>query len=135
VVATMIWHYSVDALYTAFLLLRSPHPYLMISGGVTAGIMLIPLLLALIAYWRTGTFADESALTNASVGISRPERKEAVTELTVLRYKPLDRSALLLAGFLTLVFAAAAMIQCIALGRGSKWPLRVRKPSARRTSS
>jgi membrane protease YdiL (CAAX protease family) len=120
VVATLIWHYSVDALYTAFLLLRSPHPYLMISGGVTAGIMLVPLLLALIAYWRTGTFTDESALTNASVGVSRPERKETVTELTALSYKPLDRSALVLAGFLTLVFAAAALIPVYRFGQGIK---------------
>ena len=120
VIATMIWHYSVDALYTAFLLLRSPHPYLMISGGVTAGIMLIPLLLALIAYWRTGTFADESALTNASVGISRPERKEAVAETTVLSYKPLDRSALLLAGLLTVVFAAVLLIPVYRFGQGIK---------------
>jgi hypothetical protein len=118
VIATMIWHYSVDALYTAFLLLRSPHPYLMISGGVTAGIMLVPLVLALIEYWRTGTFTDDSALTNASVGISRPERKEAVTELTVLSYKPLNRSRLLLAGFLTLVFVAAAMIPVYRFGQG-----------------
>jgi membrane protease YdiL (CAAX protease family) len=120
IVATMIWHYSVDALYTAFLLLRSPHPYLMISGGITAGIMLVPLLLALIAYWRTGTFTDESALSNASVGVSRPERIEAVTEPAVLRYKPLARSALVLAGFLTLVFAAAALIPVHRFGEGTK---------------
>ena len=120
VIATLIWHYSVDALYTAFLLLRSPHPYLMISGGVTAGIMLIPLVVALIAYWRTGTFTDESALSNASVGISRPERKEAVTEPTVLSYKPLDRSRLLLAGFLTVVFVVVALIPVYRFGQGIK---------------
>ena len=120
VVATLIWHYSVDALYTAFLLLRSPQPYLMISGGVTAGIMLIPLVLALIAYWRTGTFTDESALSNASVGVSRPERKEAVTKPTVLSYKPLDRSRLILAGFLTLVSAAVLLIPVYRFGQGIK---------------
>jgi hypothetical protein len=120
VVATMIWHYSVDALYTAFLLLRSPHPYLMISGGVTAGIMLVPLLLALISYWRAGTFTDESTLTNASVGISRPERKEVLTEPTVLTYRPLNRSRLLLAGLLTLVFAAMALIPVYRFGQGIK---------------
>ena len=50
IMATLIWHYSVDALYTAFLLLRSPNHYLMVSGGVAAGIMLIPLIVALAAY-------------------------------------------------------------------------------------
>ena len=57
--ATLIWHYSVDALYTAFLLIRSPNHYLMMSGAVAAGIMLIPLVVAWVAYWRTGTFSDE----------------------------------------------------------------------------
>ncbi len=119
VLATLIWHYSVDALYTAFLLLRSPNHYLMVSGALTAGIMLIPLLLALVAYWRTGTFADESALTNASVGVSRPERKEAAPEsAAALSYRPLDRSALLLAGFLTVVFFAAALTPVYRFGQG-----------------
>jgi membrane protease YdiL (CAAX protease family) len=120
VVATMIWHYSVDALYTAFLLLRSSNHYLIISGGVTAGIMLIPLGLALIAYWRTGTFADESVLTNASVGVSRPARPEAGAAAEVLRYKPLDRSALLLAAFLTVVFGATALTPVHRFGQGIK---------------
>src|SRR5581483_2067062 len=39
ILATLIWHYSVDAIYTAFLLLRSPNHYLMISGAVAAGLM------------------------------------------------------------------------------------------------
>jgi membrane protease YdiL (CAAX protease family) len=120
VVATMIWHYSVDALYTAFLLLRSPNHYLMISGGVTAGMMLVPLVLASLAYWRTGTFAEESGLTNASVGISRPERKEAMAKPEVLCYKPLDRPALLLAGFLTLVFAVTTRAPVFRFGQGTK---------------
>ncbi len=71
ILATLIWHYSVDALYTAFLLLRSPNHYLMISGGLSAGIMLIPLAVALAAYWRTGAFKDESGFTNAREGVSR----------------------------------------------------------------
>src|SRR5579863_9709516 len=78
VIATLIWHYSVDALYTAFLLLRSPNHYLMASGALTAGIMLVPMLVALLAYWRTGTFADDFALTNASQGIERAPRQEEV---------------------------------------------------------
>jgi membrane protease YdiL (CAAX protease family) len=71
ILATLIWHYSVDALYTAFLLLRSPNHYLMLSGALSAGIMLIPLILALGAYGRTGTFTDETGLTNAAEGVSR----------------------------------------------------------------
>ncbi len=129
ILATLVWHYSVDALYTAFLLLRSHNHYLMISGGITAGIMLIPLIIALVAYWRTGTFADESALTNASVGITRAPRKEAAIKAeTPLAYQPLSQSRLVLAGILTAAFIGLASVPAYRFGKGIK--LRVTRPGA-----
>jgi hypothetical protein len=121
IIATLIWHYSVDALYTAFLLLRSPNRYLMISGAVTAGIMLIPLIVAGIAYWRTGRFEEESGLTNASEGVSRAPRKtpEAVVEGPV-SYAPLTSKRLIAAGILTLAFLSFALIRVYHFGEGIK---------------
>jgi membrane protease YdiL (CAAX protease family) len=120
ILATLIWHYSVDALYTAFLLLRSPNHYLMFSGGVTAGIMLIPLIVSLIAYWRTGSFADESTLTNASVGVSRPPRKEAVAEAEApLAYRALSRPRLVLAAVLLVIFIAVVFVPVHRFGEGT----------------
>ena len=116
--ATMIWHYSVDALYTAFLLLRSSNDYLRISGGLTAGIMLIPLIVALIAYLRSGTFSDESEVTNESAGIIRAPKEEAVVESErPLIYQPLRKSRLLGAALLTATFAGAAFIPAYRFGR------------------
>ncbi len=121
IIATLIWHYSVDALYTAFLLLRSPNLYLMVSGGITAGIMLIPLIIAAAAYWRTGTFTEESTLSNASVGIVRAPRKETAVEAeAALAYKPLSQSRLALAGALTAVFIALAFVPVYRFGEGIK---------------
>ncbi len=122
ILATLIWHYSVDALYTAFLLLRSTNHYLMISGGVTAGIMLIPLIVAGVAYWRTGTFADESSLSNASEGVSRPpprKEPEAKPE-TPLKYVPLDMRRIVLAGILTATFIRLALVPVYRFGEGIK---------------
>src|SRR5262249_10104897 len=65
IVAPLIWHYSVDALYTAFMLLRSQNLYLMVSGGVSAGIMLIPFVIALVAYLRNRGFLLPDSLKNA----------------------------------------------------------------------
>ncbi|HLY63676.1 MAG TPA: CPBP family intramembrane glutamic endopeptidase [Terriglobia bacterium] len=118
IVATMIWHYSVDALYTAFLLLRSHNSYLMVSGGITAGIMLVPLGLALAAYLRTGTFLEEGALTNASAGISRVPRVSAAVETAPLVYQPLNKSRLILAGAFIAVFGAAALMKVYKFGDG-----------------
>jgi membrane protease YdiL (CAAX protease family) len=119
VLTTLIWHYSVDALYTAFLLLRSHNHYLMISGGVTAGIMLIPLLLALILYWRNGTFVEEGQLTNAAEGVSRPPREMAAEkEVAPLTYRPLTTQRLVAAGILAAAFAALAFVPVQQFGKG-----------------
>ncbi|MGH7867644.1 MAG: CPBP family intramembrane glutamic endopeptidase, partial [Candidatus Dormibacteraceae bacterium] len=121
ILATLVWHYSVDALYTAFLLLRSPNHYLMISGGLCAGIMLIPLIVALVAYWCTGTFKDESGLTNAQEGVSRAEAApEAPAAVTTLRYRVLTRGRVKLAIILTVIAFAASAIHVYHFGSGLK---------------
>ena len=115
---TLIWHYSVDALYTAFLLLRSPNHYLMVSGGIAAGIMLIPLIVALAAYLKTGTFASEDALLNAAEVVPEPLPEEAAAAETTLAYQPLSQSRLILAGALAVIFAALAFIPVYRFGKG-----------------
>ena len=87
IMATLIWHYSVDALYTAFLLLRSPNHYLMISGGVAAGIMLIPLIVTLVAYLKTGTFSEEETLLNAAEKAPEAITEQAAAAETSLAYQ------------------------------------------------
>jgi membrane protease YdiL (CAAX protease family) len=121
IVATLIWHYSVDALYSAFLLLRSPNHYLMASGAITAGMMLVPLVVALVAYRRTGTFQDESALTNAQEGVSRPPRAAPAEESpSELAYRPLSRRRLVLAGILAAIFLAVAIVPVFQFGESLK---------------
>jgi membrane protease YdiL (CAAX protease family) len=118
IMATLIWHYSVDALYTAFLLLRSPNHYLMISGGVAAGIMLIPLIVSLAAYFKTGTFSEEDPLQNAAENAPQPIPEEAAAAETPLDYHPLSSSRILLAGALAVLFAGIAFIHVYRFGKG-----------------
>ncbi len=121
ILATLVWHYSVDAIYTAFLLLRSHNTYLMVSGAVTAGFMLIPLVAAFLAYLRAGTFTEETTLTNASEGISRPPRPEAAAEpVAALAYQPLDSRRVMLAGLLVAVCIGLARIPVHRFGEGIK---------------
>jgi membrane protease YdiL (CAAX protease family) len=121
ILATLIWHYSMDALYSAFLLLRSPNHYLMASGAVTAGIMLIPLLAALLCYLRTGTFEDEAALTNGAQDqpTARPP-VEAEAGQAIVNYRAFSRGRLGLAGILIVVFVAVAFIPVYHFGEGVK---------------
>ncbi len=110
-IAPLVWHYSVDAIYTAFLLVRSSDTYLMVSGVITAGIMLIPFAISLVAYLRSGTFSDDAVITNESAGVSRVPEKEAATEtLAPLVYIPLSKSRLVFGGALIAVFSALALL-------------------------
>ncbi len=118
ILATLIWHYSVDALYTAFLLLRSPNHYLMISGGVSAGIMLVPLVVALAAYLKTGTFTEEGGILNASEKPPSPLPLEASATETPLVYRPLSPARLVLAGVLAAIFIGVAFIRVYRFGKG-----------------
>ena len=133
IVATLIWHYSVDALYTAFLLLRSSNHYLMVSGGITAGIMLVPLLVALVARWRTGTFTDEESLTNAHEGLVREPRPAPVPEQEApLAYRPLSRKRFIVAAAITAACVLVALIPAYEFGDGIK--VKTTRPDALRTA-
>ncbi len=65
ILPTLVWHYSVDAMYSAMLLLRSQSLYFKLSGAAAAGIVVLPVVIALVAYWRRGGFASEAGLLNA----------------------------------------------------------------------
>ena len=132
--ATLIWHYSVDALYTAFLLLRSPNDYLRISGGLTAGIMLIPLIVALIAYLRSGTFSDDSEVSNESVGVTRAPAEVAATQAErPVSYQPLQKTRLLAAAGLVVVLIGLAWIPVYRFGRDIK--LHISRTGAKRSAA
>lgn len=60
----LVWHYTIDALYTALILLRSSNPYFVISAAISVGIMLIPLLVAVFLYLRGRYFIDPVPLLN-----------------------------------------------------------------------
>jgi membrane protease YdiL (CAAX protease family) len=81
ILPTLVWHYSVDAMYSAMLLMRSGNLYFRLSGAASAGIVLLPVLVALVAYWRRGGFLPESGLLNADepapAGIAGAETEAA----------------------------------------------------------
>ena len=95
IVATLVWHYSVDALYTAFLLLRSQNLYLMISGALSAGIMLVPFFIAGLAYLKNRRFVSDQAISNASqsvVTVTAEPPQATALKTPSISYTPLSRN-------------------------------------------
>jgi hypothetical protein len=70
VVPLLVWHFTVDAIYTALILLRSGNAYYVVSGAVAAGILLLPLAASLVLYARRGGFLPADRLTNADAGFA-----------------------------------------------------------------
>lgn len=87
ILTTVVWHYTVDALYTALLLLRSHNGYLRWSGGITALIAALPLLVAGIAYLRYGGFVPSAPMTNAVQGSAPPPAETPAAAPTVPDYE------------------------------------------------
>ncbi len=79
ILPTLVWHYSVDAMYSAMLLVRSESLYFKLSGYGAAGIMVLPVLVALGAYLWRGGFEPETGLLNRE-DRAEPELEEPVTE-------------------------------------------------------
>ncbi len=115
ILAPLIWHYTVDALYTGILLLRSGNNYYVVSAAVAAGILLLPFIYALISYLRTQRFESPEGLLNRD--ITSGAEAEAVDikppPLKYLSYQPVSSvrwgSAFLITGILitALVFVPA----------------------------
>ena len=109
--APLVWHYTVDAFYTALILLRSPNPYFVVSAAISTGIMLVPLAIALILYWRQRRFADPKPLLNEQdladadeEEQTEPETAAPTTPLT-FAYTPLSPHRI----------AISAVVVCAAL--------------------
>jgi membrane protease YdiL (CAAX protease family) len=91
ILPTLVWHYSVDAMYSAMLLLRSHNLYFRLSGAASAGIIVLPVTIALIAYWRRGGFEPVAGLLNGDEP-GPVEPAEGVSDSpTIFNYLPADR--------------------------------------------
>ncbi len=56
VASTLIWHYTVDAVFIGAYLLRSDSLYFRLSGVVVGGAVLVPFLISLVLYRLRGGF-------------------------------------------------------------------------------
>lgn len=80
ILATLIWHYTVDASLVGLFLIRSNSLYFKISGAVVAAAAVAPLAFAGVSYLVRGGFAADEDLYNRAAPV--PESELAVGPVT-----------------------------------------------------
>ena len=63
----LIWHYTIDAVYTATLLFRSGNHYYVVSAAIASLLFAVPLLVSIALYFRNRGFVPDDDLTNATM--------------------------------------------------------------------
>lgn len=89
----LVWHFTVDAVYTSLILVRSTNAYFAVSGALAAGVLLLPLVVAGVLALKRGGFEAERGLTNGEVGSAPPPWPGASSEApAVVRPGPLHEA-------------------------------------------
>ncbi|MDP9360467.1 MAG: CPBP family intramembrane metalloprotease [Acidobacteriota bacterium] len=109
----LIWHYTVDALYTAMLLLRSGNRYYVVSGGLASLVFAIPMLLTIALYIRNRGFAPDDDLSNDTLPLKPvPERPEVTAgPAWTFPAMPVTRGKILTCLVLVVLAAGAVALQ------------------------
>jgi membrane protease YdiL (CAAX protease family) len=113
----LIWHYTVDALYTALLLFRSHNTYYVTSAALSSFVFAVPMLISIALYIRNRGFVPDEELLNATLPVE-PEppaiESDAVTELPPSM--PLVRARFLVALAAAGVLAALMAYRPLSIG-------------------
>jgi membrane protease YdiL (CAAX protease family) len=116
IVATLIWHYTVDASLVGLLLIRSDNVYFRISGVIVALAAVVPMAYSGISYLRRGQFEDVDDLLNRAEPAPEiePGSETVPAEIAVTgrRYEALRASSI---GILAL---------CLIAGGFAAWKLK-----------
>ncbi len=137
IMATLIWHYTVDASLVGLLLVRSNSLYFKISGVVVGLAALAPLIFASVSYLTRGQFESDEDLRNSADPIETisleppPVAAESATAGT-RNYEALSPATMIfLAICLVLGGAAAWRLKTPSLGDGLKVSVNARTATLR----
>jgi membrane protease YdiL (CAAX protease family) len=110
IIATLIWHYTVDASLVGLLLIRSDNLYFKVSGIVVGLAAMAPLAFSGISYLLRGQFEAVDDLLNRTEPIQaimmQPRAASDETQLSTRRYDALSAGAI---GFLALCLVAGGL--------------------------
>src|SRR5580704_16035174 len=112
IIATLIWHYTVDASLVGLLLIRSNSLYFKISGIVVGAAALAPLIFAGVSYLARGRFEPAEDLLNSAEPIGEVSFEStpatAGTPITTRRYDALTPATMMFLAVLLVLGGVAA---------------------------
>ncbi|HUP48802.1 MAG TPA: type II CAAX endopeptidase family protein [Thermoanaerobaculia bacterium] len=108
--ALLIWHYTVDAVYTSLLLFRSGNAYYVTSATMATLVFAFPLIASIVLYVRNRGFVPDDDLTNAALPAPSPPPPPPPQPEDVPLPPAVAPSRLRVAGAVLAVAAAAALI-------------------------
>ena len=132
IIATLIWHYTVDASLVGLFLIRSNSMYFKISGVIVGAAALAPLLISGIYYLSRGRFETADDLLNAAepapeITFAADPASVATTAGSTRRYDALTPAML---GLLAICLLAGGLlawrIKPTAIGDYLKLPVNAR---------
>ena len=110
----LIWHYTIDAVYTATLLFASGNTYYIVSAAISSLIFAVPLIVSIVLYVRNRGFVPDDELTNATLPTSPPPPEKVETAAVVAQFGDairLTRTRVYLCIALVLMAAAAIVFR------------------------
>jgi membrane protease YdiL (CAAX protease family) len=115
IIATLIWHYTVDASLVGLLLIRSDNLYFKVSGIIVGLAALAPLLFSGIIYLTRGRFEEVDDLLNQTDPVEISLARQTVSGPSALSPRRYDALTTGFIGFLAL---------CVLLGGLAAWRLK-----------
>jgi len=105
----LIWHYTIDAVYTATLLFASGNTYYIVSAAIATLLFAFPLVASVVLYVRNKGFVPDGELSNEAMPVPEPiVDEEPPREPAPRTAAPLTRRAIVIA--VAAVTAAAIAI-------------------------
>jgi membrane protease YdiL (CAAX protease family) len=120
----LVWHFTVDAFDTALLIFRSSNLYFVASAAIACGVMLIPLVVSLLLYWKTGGFEPETGLLNAAGEMRATRAPEGAAPAPPrIEYRGLSRGRILAGVAVVLVCTAVLWLPAEKVGGFIRYPI------------
>jgi len=106
----LIWHYTIDAVYTATLLFASGNTYYIVSAALASLIFAVPLVASIALYVRNRGFVPDDDLTNAAMPPSEPPPHPEAAIVASQLPEPMPATRKRLAIAIALVAVAAILV-------------------------